>query len=271
MVRRLLKLLVVLALLVLGLGYWGVHTLRTGPDLPSGALVLPGLEAPVEILYDSMGVPHIFADNTGDLFRAQGWVHARDRLWQMEMFRRVQDGRLSEIFGASMIGSDRFLRTIGMGKAAREGLPAEGTTIRTEMEHYAAGVNAAINGWDGPLPPEFVLLRLKPERWEARLTQGIEKIMAWDLSDYQTGLSLAEARALLGDEKLAPLMPRYPEWGPTAGPPKSMRKATSRPVARPWPVASPKRLEISAGSQAPRPSPRRDRPPSRPRRNSQPT
>jgi penicillin amidase len=213
--QRIVKLLVVLLVLALGLGYYGVHKLRTGPGLPSGTLAIPGLQAPVEILYDSMGIPHLFAGSTADLFRAQGWIHAQDRLWQMEMFRRVQDGRLSEIFGPSMIETDRFLRTIGMGLAGARGLPAEGTPMRANTEHYAAGVNAALESWQGFLPPEFVLLRLKPEPWEPRLTQGIEKIMAWDLSDYQTGLSLAEARSILGDEKLLPLMPRYPDWGPT--------------------------------------------------------
>ena len=97
------------------------HLMRTGPDLRSETVELAGLREPVEVLYDSMGVPHIFASSMEDLFFAQGYVHAKHRLWQMEMFRRVLQGRLSEIFGAQTLETDRFLRTIGMEKAAREG------------------------------------------------------------------------------------------------------------------------------------------------------
>lgn len=215
MLKRTLKIgILLLALAGITLVYLG-HRLRSGPDLPSGAVELAGLQEPVEVLYDSMGVPHIFAASMEDLFFAQGYVHAKDRLWQMEMFRRVLQGRLSEIFGARTLETDRFLRTMGMEKAAREGMPPPGTAIHHQMEAYSAGVNAAIRGWEGFLPPEFVLLRLHPEPWAPFLVQGIEKIMAWDLSDYQTGLNLAAAREILGDSALAPLMPRYPEWGVT--------------------------------------------------------
>jgi penicillin G amidase len=203
--------IVVLGALTLYYGY----QLRTGPQIRSGTLALEGLDAPVEILYDSMGVPHIFAASVEDLFLAQGYVHATHRLWQMEMFRRVLQGRLSEIFGERTLDTDRFLRTIGMEEAARTGTPPAGTPMYELMERYATGVNAAIAGWRGLLPPEFVLLRFRPEPWTPVLAQGIEKLMAWDLSDYQTGLNLAAAREVLGDSALAPLLPRYPEWGVT--------------------------------------------------------
>lgn len=237
------------------------HRLRTGPDLRSETAEMGGLREPVEVLYDSMGVPHIFAASMEDLFFAQGYVHAKDRLWQMEMFRRVLQGRLSEIFGARTLETDRFLRTIGMEKAAREGMPAPGTAIHHQMEAYSAGVNAAIQGWEGFLPPEFILLRLHPEPWAPFLVQGIEKIMAWDLSDYQTGLNLAAARKLLGDSALAPLMPRYPEWGVTivegwpeeraAGPAAS---GTALGPVDPDPDAVPPSLPVT-GPLPPRPSP----------------
>ena len=215
MVKITLKILTVLSLLAVGLGYWGILNLRTGPGLESETLTMEGLQEPVEILYDSMGVPHIYAGSIEALFLAQGYVHARDRLWQMEMFRRVLQGRLSEIMGESMIDTDRFLRTIGMEEAAIAGVPAPDSPFGRRMASYAQGVNAAIEGWSGLLPPEFVLLRFRPEPWSPVLCQGLEKIMAWDLSDYQTGLNLAEAREALGDERLEALMPAYPEWGVT--------------------------------------------------------
>lgn len=231
MIRKVLKVLSLLILVVLILAVFMVHRLRTGPAIESKTLAVDGLQAPVEVLYDSMGVPHIFAQSLEDLFLAQGHVHATHRLWQMEMFRRVQEGRLSEIFGESMVDTDRFLRTIGLGEAAKRSTPSPGSYIHGFMERYAQGVNAAIDGWEGFLPPEFVLLRLDPEPWTPVLIQGIEKIMAWDLSDYQTGLSLASAREVLGDSALAPLMPRYPEWGVT--------------IVDGWPEAGKESIEVA--------------------------
>ncbi len=215
MLRKTLKVALLLVVLLLAGGYFAVARLRTGPALRSRTLSVAGLSRPVEVLYDSMGVPHLFAASKEDLFLAQGYVHATHRLWHMEMFRRVLQGRTSELFGARTLETDRFLRTIGMEKAARDGLPDRGSTTYRHAERYAEGVNAAIEGWRGPLPPEFVLLRFRPEPWSPVLAQGIEKIMAWDLADYNTGLNLAAARELLGDSALAPLMPRYPSWGPT--------------------------------------------------------
>jgi penicillin amidase len=215
MIRKAFKVLAVGLVLAAMVGYFAAYRLRTGPGIRSETLTVEGLAEPVEILYDSMGVPHIFAASLEDLFFAEGHVHATHRLWQMEMFRRVLQGRLSEIFGEATLDTDRFLRTIGMEEAAKNGTPPPDSPVYRHMERYAQGVSAAIEGWQGFLPPEFVLLRFRPEPWNPVLTQGIEKIMAWDLSDYQTGLNLAAAREALGDSALAPLMPRYPDWGVT--------------------------------------------------------
>ncbi len=215
MIRKALKAAVLLVVLLAASGYFAVHRLRTGPEPRSETLILAGLEEPVAIHFDSMGVPHLFASSIDDLFLAQGYVHATYRLWQMEMFRRVLQGRLSEIFGKQTLDTDRFLRTIGMEQAAEAGVPSHESPMYGHLERYARGVNAAIEEWKGLLPPEFLLLRIRPEPWTPVLSQGIEKLMAWDLSDYQTGLELAAARRVLGDSALAPLMPGYPDWGVT--------------------------------------------------------
>jgi penicillin amidase len=239
MFRIALKLVLLTVGFVLAVALYAAHRLRAGPEIGSETLVLEELGQPVEILYDSMGVPHIFASSLDDLFLAQGYVHATHRLWQMEMLRRVQQGRLSEIFGEATVETDRFLRTIGMAEAAEAGVPPPESPMHGLLDRYSKGVNAAISGWRGPLPPEFVLLRIRPEPWTPVLTQGIEKTMAWDLSDYQTGLNLAAAREILGDSALAPLMPSYPDWGvtivdgwpeaPVAGPGDSGPPATLPP------------------------------------------
>lgn len=189
--------------------------LRRGPVPAEGELGLPGLEAPVTVLRDSMGIPHLWAESEEDLFRAQGWVTASDRLWQMESLRRVAEGRLSEVFGATTLASDRFLRTLGMARAAAwteaELRPEE----RRLLEAYVEGVNARIRAWRGALPPEFVLLGVDPEPWTLTQLLSIEKVMAWDLAAYGGDLSVAEARAELADSAFEVVRPGYPAWAPT--------------------------------------------------------
>ncbi|MDE0473868.1 MAG: penicillin acylase family protein, partial [Gammaproteobacteria bacterium] len=175
--------------------------------------MLPGLEQPVEILRDSLGVPHVWAGSLADAVFAQGYLHATDRLWQLEMFRRVAQGRLSELFGEETLDADRFLRALGLGRAGRETAVSEGT--RALVEAYVRGVNAAMAGWRGLLPPEFVLLRAGFETWELEHSLAVEKIMAWDLSQYGVSMSLAGARATAGDEAVLELLPSYPDWGVT--------------------------------------------------------
>src|SRR6516225_7302143 len=105
---------------------------------------VPGLNAQVEILRDRWGVPHIYAANSHDLFFAQGYIQAQDRLWQMDFNRRVPSGRLSEIFGEATLNSDRFLRTIGMRRAAEaEAARLDGESAAA-LKAYAAGVNAYV-------------------------------------------------------------------------------------------------------------------------------
>ena len=191
----------------------GVRRLATGPAPASGELVLPGLEQPVEVLRDSLGVPHLWAGSLADAVFAQGYLHATDRLWQLEMFRRVAQGRLSELFGEETLDADRFLRTLGLARAGRE--TAVSARTRALAEAYARGVNAAVDEWRGLLPPEFVLLRATFEPWEIEHSLAVEKIMAWDLSQYGVSMSLAGARAAAGDEAVLELLPRYPEWGVT--------------------------------------------------------
>ena len=196
-------------------GLAGLERLRSGPGHGEGVRVVPGLEAPVEVVRDSLGVPHVWARSPADAYFAQGWLHVRDRLWQMEMFRRIVEGRLSEIFGERTLSTDRFLRTLGLGRAAREGARALDPATRKAMEAYARGASAAIRSWEGPLPPELLLLRVRPGPWTVAQTVGIEKLMAWDLTAYDRTLELAEARSRLGPEPYGWIAPRYPEWAPT--------------------------------------------------------
>lgn len=190
-----------------------VAYVRSGePDLDGEARVA-GLRAPVDVWRDSMGVPHVWAADEADLFRAMGYVHAQDRLWQMELFRRVADGRMAEIMGADLVDTDRFLRTLGMGRAAGEVERRLSADQRAALQAYADGVNQWIRDHDGPLPPEFLALRFTPEPWTVRNSISIGKIMAWDLSDWRIGLDLQRAVDVVGAEKARDLAPAYPDWG----------------------------------------------------------
>jgi penicillin amidase len=225
-------LLALLALVLVGGLGLRVYVRSAEPDYGRGAEIA-GLGAPVELWRDSLGVPHLWAEDEADLFRALGWVHAQDRLWQMELLRRVADGRLSEVLGESTLETDRFLRTVGMGRAAAENERRLDPETRRLLEAYAAGVNAWIAGHEGALPPEFLALRFHPEPWTVRNSLSLGKVMAWDLADWELGLDLQHAVDRVGPEKARALFPSYPDWGPTIleDAPTTARPAATATVA----------------------------------------
>jgi penicillin amidase len=180
-----------------------------------GTVRLGGLSHSVEVWRDSAGVPHIWADTPEDLLFAQGFVHAQDRLWQMELFRRVAEGRLAEALGEDLVPSDRFLRTVGLWRAAGEQEAAAPPELLHEMRAYAAGVNAFLEQRRGALPPEFIALRIRPEPWTPRHSLAIERIMSWDLGAYALEAAVTRAAKKLGEERARALVPFYPAWGPT--------------------------------------------------------
>ncbi|MCA1728236.1 MAG: penicillin acylase family protein [Actinobacteria bacterium] len=146
-----------------------------------GPVELAGLEGQVEVLRDRFGVPQVFAGSEQDLFFAQGYVHAQDRFFQMELGRRAGHGRLSELTGESALEFDRLSRTVGLGRisaASVKDAPPETLHI---LEAYSAGVNAFLI--HEPLPPELRLLRLpRPEPWTPADTAAWSAVMAWSLS-----------------------------------------------------------------------------------------
>lgn len=187
---------------------------RSALPTTAGELVVPGLASPVEITRDSLGVPHIRAGDEESLLFAQGWVHAQDRLWQMELFRRVAEGRLAEVLGPDLVETDRFLRTAGVWRAAALQEQAASPAMMRLLEAYCAGVNAWIASNDGALPPEFLVLRIRPGAWTPRHSLALEKVMAWDLSFFGQARELALAARTLGPERTRYLVPGYPEWAP---------------------------------------------------------
>jgi len=147
-----------------------------------GTLNLPELIDTVEIIRDRWGIPHIYAANQHDLFFAQGFVHAQDRLFQMEMNRRTARGRLSELFGDLALDTDRATRTFGFERLGRADWENAASDLRQVILDYTAGVNAYLQHPARKLPVEFALLNHKPDPWEPEDTTSFARVMIWQLS-----------------------------------------------------------------------------------------
>ncbi|HUW08933.1 MAG TPA: penicillin acylase family protein [Anaerolineae bacterium] len=186
----------------------------------AGTIQVDGLQAETTVIRDSWGVPHIYAANPHDLFFAQGYVHAQDRFWQMEFWRRVGSGRLAEILGESALGSDLFIRTLGWHRTAAQELELLDDELRGVLDAYSEGVNGYISANRGRLGLEFTILgltgvRIDPEPWTPLNTLTWAKVMAWDLSgNMGADLLRAHFAARLGTGAVAVLGERYPEASP---------------------------------------------------------
>ena len=150
--------------------------------LVEGRLALKGVSGAVEIIRDRWGVPHIYAGASADLYFALGFVHAQDRLWQMELHRRLGTGRLSEIFGEVTLDTDRMARTVGFDRIGQVDLAQAGPDELEAVQAYTAGVNAWMGHPSCRLPAEFVLLRHRPEPWRVEDTLAFSRVMIWELS-----------------------------------------------------------------------------------------
>lgn len=193
-------------------GFWQ-NNIRT--DRIPEKLRIPGLLDSVVVQWDERQVPHIFAQNNHDLYLAQGYLTARDRLWQMEFITYAAAGRVSEIIGPNpdVIKYDRYRRRLGILYAAENSLKMmqEDEASRAVLEAYAAGVNAWIGQLAGrDLPVEYKILDYRPEPWTPLKTAILLKHMAWDLTGHSRELSLSRTRAALGDSLMEALYFRAP-------------------------------------------------------------
>ena len=179
------------------------------PGVPERSVRLPGLRAPVEVRRDRWGVPHIYAESQPDLFFAQGYVAAQDRLFQMEMWRRQGEGRLAEVLGPAALDRDRLARLV----AYRGDMDAEWRAYAPDTKEiltaFVAGVNARISDAKDSLPPEFALLGFVPEPWD--ITVPLSR--ATGLSGVGNGNSevlRAQLVGILGARRVDELLPADP-------------------------------------------------------------
>src|SRR5665811_900340 len=160
---------------------FSVH--RAFPDV-DGDVAIAGLQAPVEVVRDTMGIANIYADTTHDLFMAQGYVHAQERFWQMDFWRHIGSGRLSEMFGDSQLDTDRFLRTMGWARVAQQELDALDKESLAALQAYSDGVNAYLEQHpsNSSVSREYAVLGLtnrgyKIEPWKPEHTLTWAKVM----------------------------------------------------------------------------------------------
>jgi penicillin amidase len=174
--------LLALVALVIVVGVGGYFWLRTSLPQVDGSVTVAGLSAPVEIARDDRGVPTINAKSLNDAYFAIGFAHAQDRLFQMELMRRVGAGRLAETIGAAGVSTDKLMRTLGLYRMAEEEVASASPALKSALDSYAAGVNAFLKQRRGALPMEFQLLRITPEPWKAADSLAWGRIMALQLS-----------------------------------------------------------------------------------------
>ncbi len=194
----------------------------------SGTAKLPGLSAEVRVWRDSYGVPHIFAASMDDAARALGYLHASERLFQMEQQRRVGQGRLAEIFGAERLGVDKFIRTLGFYREAESSFGALSPWAQKRLEAYAGGVNAFLDSHKDALPPEFLIAGDRPEPWKPADSLVWGKLISLELShNYELEALRAHLGQKLGPEEVAWMFP-----GTTPGAPVTTLPALSETHAK---------------------------------------
>jgi penicillin amidase len=195
----------------------GLVLVRRSFPQTDGEVVLPGLSGDVEVVRDEHGVPQVYADTTEDLMRAQGYVHAQDRFFEMDVRRHATAGRLAELFGEDAVETDVYVRTMGWRRVAEMELPLLDPDTRVALDAYAAGVNAYL---DDRAPSAIALeyavlnaggLDYSPEQWTAVDSLAWLKAMAWDLRGNMVDeIDRTLTAAAVGEERAEQLWPSYP-------------------------------------------------------------
>ncbi len=223
--RILLALLILVVLAVIsGLIFVRHISHRAIPDY-NAELVIDGLSEQVEVYRDQYGVPHVYAKNEHDLYLAVGYISAQDRLWQMDLLRRVTQGRLSEIFGEDMITADQLFRALRFDRKSEQmlgGLPAD---MMQNLEAYSQGINTYIDQNFNRLPFEFSVLGYQPEPWKPEHSANITGYFTWGLTNpWGTEFAMFEIAQVVGNEKMMELLPDldiqtpvYDHYGETEG------------------------------------------------------
>ena len=154
---------------------------RALPDYNKN-ITLSGLSGEVTVFRDSTAMPHVFAENEDDLYRTVGYLMAEDRLWQMDLLRRLTQGRLSELFGPNLVNVDQLFRSLHFSQKSAMVLDSTNEVVLACLKAFSEGVNQYIDDHSGSLPPEFTILGYKPDKWEPQHSANLIGYMAWGLT-----------------------------------------------------------------------------------------
>ncbi len=206
--KRILLALLMLLIVIASGAFIFVRNLshRSLPDY-NRDLPLQGLHAPVEVYRDSFAIPHVYAQDNHDLYMATGYLLAQDRLWQMDMLRHVTEGRLSEIFGEKYVETDLLLRSLRFGAKSQRILAAADSASLEAIRAFTDGFNQYIRENKHHLPPEFGILKYKPEDWEPVQSLNMIGYMAWDLKAGWSEILLNDIRNTLDSLRYRQLLP----------------------------------------------------------------
>lgn len=208
-IKRILLAILIIVVIALITGFFLIRNIsnRAVPDYNEN-IVLQGLTDNVEIFRDEFGVPHVYAQNEEDLYRVVGYLMAQDRLWQMDLIRRVTTGRLSEIFGEDMIEADHLLRSLRIPEKSEMVMRAADPEILGYVDAFTDGVNQYLAANQKKLPFEFAVLGYKPEKWEPIHSCNLIGYMCWDLTmGWSIELILFKIYQVVDPEKFAELLP----------------------------------------------------------------
>jgi len=211
LIRTCIAVILILILLIAG-GYFFVQS--TLPNY-TGSYTVTGIEGKIEIIRDTYGIPHIFASTKKDLVFGLGYSMAQDRLWQMDILRRVSLGRLSELFGEIALDADRFSRVLGFGRGAEKVQDNLTVAEKEYFEAFLSGINLYINAKESELPLEFRALGYKPEPFTIRDMLAVTIYQSFlNSHNWKFELSRSAAKTLLGDTRAEELFPSLTYSGP---------------------------------------------------------
>jgi penicillin amidase len=204
----LLSLLILIILAAVAGGIFIRYTAKKALPDYNRDVVLTGITSEVRVSRDSFAIPHILADNEYDVYRATGYLMAQDRLWQMDLLRRLTSGRLSEIFGRDLVNADQLFRSLRFTEKSRMVIDSCDNEVVACLQAYADGVNQYISEKGDKLPPEFTILGYKPEPWEPVHSANLIGYMAWGLTTaWYTEVVIYKASKVVDEAHVKELIP----------------------------------------------------------------
>jgi penicillin amidase len=213
--RNILGILILLIIVLITIGLLFNNLTKRSFYEESGVIEVRGISNKVNIYKTELGVSQIFADNEEDMYFSLGYMHAQDRLWQMDLSRRVAQGRLSEILGSEVLDYDILFRTIGIDKFADKQYVRLSSKSKSILDSYCKGVNYFIEANSAHLPLEFDILNYKPDQWKPGHSLMLIRLVGWELNlSWYTDIMFGEIVKKFGFEKAKDFFPDYPEDAP---------------------------------------------------------